>query len=252
VLCLLQDMDAGFVSPHAQKATGYHIGLIPDGNRRWAKEKGLAPWEGHAQGARKTELFIEWCIDNPEIFEITVYGLSEENFKRPQGELERLYEIYQVEFAELLHREKIHKNRVKVNIISTNAKPFPPELAATFDRIRTTTRGYNNKVLNMLMGYTGQAELMSAISSPLNRVKNLLFGLREKDLVDSLKVKTPCDFVVRTGEEEKEREAKSGFLLWQSTYAEYYHVKKWFPDITGEDMDTAWAYFKTTRRRKGL
>lgn len=226
--------------------------MIPDGNRRWAKEKGLAPWEGHAQGAKKTELFIEWCIDNPEIFEITVYGLSEENFKRPPGELERLYEIYQVEFTELLHREKIHKNRVKVNIISTNEGNFPGKLFDIFRSIEDSTKEYDNKQLNMLMGYTGQAEIIRAVSSPLNRVKNLLFGLGEKDLVSRLKVKNPCDFIVRTGEEEGEREAKSGFLLWQSTYAEYYHIKKWFPDITGKDLNAAWAYFKTTRRRKGL
>ena len=155
----------------------YHVGMIPDGNRRWAKERGLKPWEGHQEGAGKTELFIEWCIDHEDISEITFYGLSEENFKRPVEELKKLYELYESEFTKLVSKEKIHKNRVRINIISTNMKPIPPNLLLLFHRIRTETRNYENKVLNMLIGYTGQSEILSAISSPPNRVQNLLCGL---------------------------------------------------------------------------
>ncbi len=230
----------------------YHVGLIPDGNRRWAKERGLEPWEGHGKGAEKGELFIEWGIDHEDISEITVYGLSEENFKRPAEELEKLYSLYEDELTKLIDREKIHKNRVRINIISTNIKPIPRNFTRLFDRIRAETKDYENKVLNMLIGYTGQSEVLSAVSSPLNRVKNLLFGLSERDLKSSLRVKTPCDFIIRTGTEEREREARSGFLLWQSAYAEYYHINKFFPEVTKEDFDEAWDYFKNTRRRKGL
>ena len=173
----------------------YHIGMIPDGNRRWAKERGLNPWEGHMRGAEKGELFIEWCIDHKDISELTVYGLSEENFKRPMKELVKLYEIYEEELTKLINNEKLHKERVKVNIISTDVKPISPKLIPLFHRIRTETKDYENKVLNMLIGYTGRSEILSAISSPLNRFKNLLFGLSEEDLKNSLKVKTPCDFI---------------------------------------------------------
>ena len=104
----------------------------------------------------------------------------------------------------------------------------------------------------MLIGYTGRSEILSAVASPGNRFKNLLFGLSEMDLKSSLRVKTPCDFIIRTGEESEEREAKSGFLLWQSAYAEYYHINKYFPEVTEEDFNKAWDYFNNTRRRKGL
>jgi len=230
----------------------YHIGMIPDGNRRWAKEKGLDPWEGHKRGAEKGELFIEWCIDREDISELTVYGLSEENFKRPAKELGKLYELYEEELTRLTNNEKLHKERVKVNIISTDIKPISRKLLPVFRRLTTETKDYDNKVLNMLIGYTGQSEILSAVSSPLNRVKNLLFGLNENNLKDSLRVKTPCDFIIRTGEESEEREARSGFLLWQSAYAEYYHINKYFPDVTEEDFNKAWDYFMSTRRRKGL
>ncbi len=230
----------------------YHIGLIPDGNRRWAKERGLLPWEGQKKGAEKEELFIEWCLDHEDIDEITTYGLSEENFKRPALELEKLYELFDDEFTKLINREKVHTNRVKINIICTDSKPIPQNLIKLFDRLRTRTKNYENKVLNLLIGYTGQAEILGAISSPLNRIKNLFFGLTDKDLKNSLKVKRPCDFIIRTGEESEEREARSGFLLWQSAYAEYYHINKFFPDVTEEDLNEAWSYFESTRRRKGL
>lgn len=231
---------------------GYHIGLIPDGNRRWARERGLKPWDGHRRGAEKEELFVEWCIDHPDIGEITTYGLSEENFKRPAKELEKLYEIFEDELTALINKEKVHTNRVKINIICTSIKPFPKNLIGLFARIKIETRNYGDKVLNLLIGYTGQAELLKAVSSPLNRVKNLFFGLTEKDLQNSLKVKRPCDFIIRTGEESEEREARSGFLLWQSAYAEYYHINKYFPDVTKGDLNRAWSYFLSTRRRRGL
>ena len=230
----------------------YHIGLIPDGNRRWAKERGLKPWEGHRKGAEKGELFIEWCIDHKDIFEITTYGLSEENFRRPAKELEKLYEIYEEELTKLINKEKVHTNRVRINIICTNTKPIPQNLVNLFNRIRAETKNYENKLLNLLIGYTGQTEILSAVSSPRNRIKNLFFGLTEEDLEGNLKVKRPCDFIIRTGEESAEREARSGFLLWQSAYSEYYHIDRFFPDVTREDFDKAWSYFENTRRRKGL
>ncbi|MDD5127028.1 MAG: polyprenyl diphosphate synthase [Dehalococcoidales bacterium] len=230
----------------------FHVGMIPDGNRRWAKERGLKPWEGHQEGSKKAELFIEWCIDHPDIDEITAYGLSEENFKRSPEELENLYNIYVEELTRLLSKKKIHEGKVRVNIVSTDWRPLPPKLRLLMNRLKNETMHYDRKALNMLIGYTGQAEILQAISSPANRIKNLLFGLRERDLQMGLKVRNACDFIIRTGTEEKEREAKSGFLLWQSAYAEYYHINKYFPEITAADLDEAWEYFKSTRRRKGL
>ena len=230
----------------------YHIGLIPDGNRRWARERSLEPWEGQRKGAEKEELFIEWCLDHEDIDEITTYGLSEENFRRSTKELEKLYELFEDEFTKLLHKEKVRTYRVKINIICTNSKPLPKSLIKLFNRLRESTKSYGDRVLNLLIGYTGQAELLEAVSSPLNRLKNLFFGLNGDDVRNCLKVKRPCDFIIRTGEESEEREARSGFLLWQSAYAEYYHINKFFPDVTEEDFNKAWDYFMSTRRRKGL
>ena len=230
---------------------GYHIGLIPDGNRRWAREKGLKPWKGHEEGAKKAELFIEWCIDHKEIGMLTIYTLSEENFSRPEEELNELFDIYGNELLKLIEKEEIHRDRVKINVVSTNIDPLPAKLLAVFNRVTTETQDYGDKVLNLLIGYTGQSELLQAVSSPRNRLKNLFFGLRGKDVVAALKIKEHCDFIIRTGEESEEREARSGFLLWQSAYSEYYHINKYYPDVTREEFDKAWEYFLTTKRKKG-
>jgi len=197
-------------------------------------------------------MFIEWCIDHEEIDEITLYALSEENFRRPLIELEKLYEIYQEELTKLITNEKIHKGRVRIKVWSTDARPLPRELLRIFDRLKRETREYGDKTLNMLIGYTGQSELLRAISYPVNRIKNLLFGLREADLERNLMVRRQCDLIMRTGTEEGKREAKSGFLLWQSAYSEYYHIDKFFPEATEEDFNQAWSYFKNAKKLKGL
>ena len=229
----------------------FHVGIIPDGNRRWAQENHLHPSKGHYQGMKKMELFLKWTLKHADIKEVSVYGLSEENFKRSPEELAWLYDIYYDGLNRLLRNDIIHKEKIKVNFISTKEDRVPGNIKDVFDEIKTETKFYGNKVLNVLIGYTGQSEILRAVSTPMNRVRNLFFGLSEKDLEKKLGVRTNCDLVIRTGEENGYREAKSGFLLWQSAYSEYYHINKYFPAITNRDLDKAWAYFKLTRRLKG-
>ncbi|MEW6295378.1 MAG: polyprenyl diphosphate synthase [Candidatus Diapherotrites archaeon] len=229
----------------------YHIGMIPDGNRRWAALHEMHPSLGHAKGAEKMELFLKWALKKQDIGEISIYGLSEENFKRTKEELNWLYGIYYKRLNQLLEEDIIHQEKVRVNFVSTKEDKVPTKITDVFNEIKSETKFYGNKILNILIGYTGQSEILRAVSSPMNRVKNLFFGLNEKDLEKHLAIQHSCDFVIRTGEEEKAREAKSGFLLWQAAYAEYYHINKFFPDLEINDLEEAWSYFKNTRRRKG-
>ncbi len=231
--------------------TKYHIGVIPDGNRRWATTNNLQPLEGHRKGSEKMELFLRWALEKPDIKEISIYGLSEENFKRSTDELNWLFQIYYNGLQKLMKDDILHKNQVQVNFVSTKKDKVPVKLIDVFHDMKAETKFYGTKILNILIGYTGQTEILRSVSSPMNRIKNLVFGLTEKDLEKYLGVKNNCDFIIRTGEEEKAREAKSGFLLWQSAYSEYYHLNKYWPDITKKDLNLAWNYFKKTRRKKG-
>ncbi len=229
----------------------FHMGVIPDGNRRWASANGFNPSEGHKAGAKKMELLVNWALKHNEIRELSIYGLSEENFKRNPIELSRLYDIYYDGLAKLLNSKELHNNQVKVNLVSTSPRRVPKNIVDVCKELKSETKFYGNKALNILIGYTGQSEILKSVSTPMNRIKNLFFGLSEDDIRSSLGVKSTCDFVLRTGEEEADREAKSGFLLWQSAYSEYYHMKKFWPDIEEKDLDHAWDYFTETRRMKG-
>ncbi|MEK6972463.1 MAG: polyprenyl diphosphate synthase [archaeon] len=230
----------------------YHIGLIPDGNRRWASANNKQTSEGHKEGSKKMELFMKWALKKPDIKEVTVYGLSEENFKRSKEELNWLYQIYYEGLSKLLKEKIIHDEQVKVNFVSTQSNKIPSNIKGVLKEMKSETKLYGNKILNILLGYTGQSEILRAVNTPLNRFKNFFLGLDERDIQRALSVKNTCDFIIRTGEEEAPREAKSGFLLWQSAYAEYYHINKYFPDIDEKDLDIAWEYFLNARRRKGL
>jgi undecaprenyl diphosphate synthase len=230
----------------------YHVGIIPDGNRRWALEHGLDPTEGHKKGAETIEKLVDWAMEKKEIGECSIYALSEENFKRSERELSNLYEIYYIKLQKLLKSKELHENKVKVNVVSTREDKIPSNIIEVCRQLKTETKYYGNKVLNILIGYTGQSEILRSVSSPMNRIKNLFFGLTEKDVIRHLGVQSSCDLIIRTGEEEAEREAKSGFLLWQSAYSEYYHIKKYWPDVVESDLEEAWNHFLKMRKMKGF
>ena len=197
------------------------------------------------------EMLVDWAVKNDAIRELSVYGLSEENFKRKPEELNWLYDIYYDGLSKLLDSKELRELGVKVNFVSTNHKRIPKNIVDVCRELKNETKFYGNKVLNILIGYTGQSEILRSVSTPMNRVKNLFFGLREEDIIKNLGVKSTCDFVIRTGEEEADREAKSGFLLWQSAYSEYYHIKKFWPDLQENDLNEAWQHFISSRRMKG-
>jgi undecaprenyl diphosphate synthase len=233
-------------------ATGaFHVGLIPDGNRRWAQQAGLTLREGHEHGAETVEMALDWAYEHPDIAEFTVYGLSEENFKRSAEELGWLFEIYERKLSELLEDPTLGQRDVRVRIVYTCPRRWPSGIRRLVGQLHRQTADHRGKRLNVLLGYTGQSELHQAVARPRNRLKNLMGRLTDRDIERGLLVRRPCDLVIRTGYEEAPREAKSGFLLWQSAYAEFQHAPKHFPDLTRADLDELWARFQQLRRRLG-
>ncbi|MFB6287117.1 MAG: polyprenyl diphosphate synthase [Candidatus Bipolaricaulia bacterium] len=229
----------------------FHVGLIPDGNRRWAAQAGMSRREGHEHGAETVEAVLEWAYDQPEIDEFSVYGLSEENFKRSGEELDWLFQIYQRKLADLLANPKVAERDVRIRIVSTCPDRWPREIRRLVAQVHEQSARRRGKRLNVLLGYTGQSELRQAVAKPRNRLKNLTGRLTDRDIERELLVPRACDLVIRTGYEEAPREAKSGFLLWQSAYAEFQHVPKHFPDLTRDDLDACWERFRQQQRRLG-
>lgn len=196
-----------------------------------------------------------WALSHPEIKSLSVFALSEENFGRPQEELNWLYAIYDQMLKDLATSDVVHDNRVRIRIVSTRTDPIPGYLKETFRKVERATADYVDRVLNVLLGYAGVSEISQAAARvalrPLSRVRALAGGITTSDIERGLLVKEPVDLIIRTGREEGPREAKSGFLLWQSAYAEYYHLEKFWPEITERDLNAAWEYFRGTKRLKG-
>lgn len=233
----------------------YHLGIIPDGNRRWAIARGLDYKEGHRKGADKLEMTVEWALRHPEINIMTVYCLSEENYRRSQEELDWIYKIETDYLYRIAKSKVIHDNKVNVKVISTNPTPLPDYFKQAFNVVEDATRAYTAKKLYLLIGYTGQSEIRQAVAkimlNPFMFPKALTNTITDSDIENNLLVKEHCDFIIRTGTEEGPREAKSGFLLWQSAYAEYFHLDKYWPEITLTDVNNSWKYFKSIRRLLG-
>lgn len=233
----------------------FHIGVIPDGNRSWARENNLSDRAGHERGAVFLPDAVDWALHKPEIAELSIYLFSEENFKRSDEELEWLNNIYTEGLDNLFKLELVHETQTRVKMVTTNLKGLQSgmfkETLDSFKVIENKTRNYKNKTLNLLIAYTGKNEIAQATGTLRNRFKNLFFNLTEKDITAGMKIQNKCDFIIRSGLEEAERESKSGFLIWQAAYSENYHINKNWGDVTLKDLDLAWDYFKGTRRAGG-
>ncbi len=232
-----------------------HLGIIPDGNRRYAKSKGLTLKQSYEHGSEVLKKAVKWALRNPNINELSIYMFSEENFKRSLQELNWLNKVYKEGLEDLINLDLLRETQTRVNMITTNLVALQAgiffDTLYQFERLRIITRDYTNKDLNILIAYTGKKEIAQATGTLRNRIKNLFFGLTEKDITKGMQIQSPCDLIIRSSNEEAEREAKSGFLIWQSAYSEYYHVKKNWGDVTIKDLDKALAYYTATRRNYG-
>jgi len=218
-----------------------HIALIPDGNRRWAKEKGLKPWEGHKVGIELFKDFLDWCYDLG-VEEITAYSLSKENLeKRTPDEVEFLFKLYEEGFRELLSSPKVIDREVRV-AFAGNLKPFPESLKRLISDVEAKTGKFQKKRLNLCLNYSGRGEILRAVDGLVKSGKRVT----ESNLEEFLQVKTAPDLLIRTAEHRI-----SNFLLWQCAYSEIYFTEKLFPDFAHGDFMHAVEQFDKTERRYG-
>lgn len=226
-----------------------HLAVILDGNRRWAKARGLPPWEGHKAGAKTFENFINWCLELG-IPKISVYTLSTENLNRPKKELEEIFKIL-YEYVEKLSNEKfslLEKYEVKVRFIGDLSR-LPPKLVKTMGKLMAKTSKFQKKVLNFLVAYGGRYEILQAAKKLAEKM--IKFGrveITEKDFEESLYVQDPVDLIIRTGGYSR----LSNLLLWQSSYAELIVLKKFWPDFTKRDLISCIKKYNKTQRNLGL
>jgi len=227
-----------------------HIGLILDGNRRWAREAGLEPIHGHEFGFEKLKEVLKWCWELG-IDAVTIYALSTENLERPKEEVRQLFDLAEKGFREILENEEIHKNQVRVRALG-RLDLLSESLNATIREASERTKGYSKKKLNVAIAYGGRAEIIDATRTIARAVASGRLKLEEIDEKSFSKFlytegDEDPDLIIRTSGEER----LSGFLLWQSAYSEFYFMDIYWPELRKIDFLRAIRTFQQRQRRFG-
>lgn len=220
-----------------------HIGIILDGNRRYAKKLGLQPWKGHEEGAKKLSELIDEIL-KINIKELTLYTFSTENFNRPKIEVDFLMKLFKKGFEELMSKKE-YITRIKINFAGDKSL-FPEDIRDMMNSVEEKTRKNSDLILNFAMAYGGRNELINAIKNIVR--KNIdPEEIDEKLIYENLYIKEDVDLIIRTSGEKR----TSGFLPWQSVYAELIFVDKLWPEFTKEDLHLCINEFNNRKRRFG-
>jgi len=217
-----------------------HLGIILDGNRRWATEKGLPAFEGHKKGLEKIKKVVNWCKERG-VKTLTLFVFSTENWKRPKTEVNYLMQL--AEKMEL-HFGEISKQDIKIRVIGQRDK-LPGAVKLSIKKIEELTKNNKAMTLNFALSYGGRAEIVEAVKK-IMRQKIPLSKINE-DLISENLWTSDLDLIIRTGKEQR----ISNFLIWQAAYSELYFFKKYWPDFDETDLDEAISEYVKRKRRFG-
>lgn len=224
-----------------------HIGIIMDGNGRWAQEKGLVRTMGHKKAV---ETLKDLCIHMADVGVkyCSLYAFSTENFKRDIKEVNFLMDlfitIFEKEFTFLIDKD------VKV-VFSGRRKPLSDKVLKAMDKIVEDTKNNKKLVINICLNYGSHSEIVDTTKKICKMYKDGEINLDDIDeefisrnLYNDL---PPLDFVIRTSGELR----LSNFMMWQASYAEFYFPKTYFPDFNSNEFDKAILEFNNRNRRFG-
>ncbi|PIP31379.1 di-trans,poly-cis-decaprenylcistransferase [bacterium (Candidatus Gribaldobacteria) CG23_combo_of_CG06-09_8_20_14_all_37_87_8] len=227
-----------------QKVLPYHIGFIVDGNRRWAKEKGLPTFMGHKKGAEQIEEIIKYAQDLG-IKIVTIYAFSTENWKRTEKEVSYLMKLFE-DFA-VNKMDEANKREIKIKILG-NFQGLPLSLQKVLNKAINLTKNNQKIIVNVALNYGGRDEITRTFR------KLMVLGIKPKEIteklinqnLDTAGLPDP-DFIIRTSGEQR----LSNFIPWQATYSELYFPKIHWPDFDKKQLDTAILEFQKRQRRHG-
>lgn len=225
-----------------------HVGIIMDGNGRWAKKRGLPRSAGHKAGANNFRTITRYCSDIG-IKYLTVYAFSTENWKRPSDEVSALMSLFKSYLNEALTDFK--DDSIVVKFIGDKTG-FNSELQELIRENEEESANRDGMVLNIAMNYGSRGEITMAVKKIAEKVKSgelSVEDITEQTVSDNLYTafQPDPDLVIRPSGEYR----ISNFLLWQSAYTEYVIMDKLWPDFTKEDMNCALLEFANRNRRYG-
>ena len=218
-----------------------HLGIIADGNRRWAKENGLPKIEGHRHGLKTIETLVA-AAAKAEIPYITFYVFSTENWGREKAEVSYIMKMAETKIIKMA--EKMAKNNIRLLILGTRGK-VNPTLTSLGEKAEAITADCTGTTVCFCFNYGGEQEIADAANIALKAEGRITPETIRKHLYHP---EVPdLDMVVRTSGEER----ISGFMLWRSAYAEFMFIKKYFPEMTAEDIKIILKEYEKRNRRFG-
>lgn len=217
-----------------------HVGIIMDGNRRWAKEKNKKTIEGHLAGANRIISLAKYIFDKGVKY-LSIYAFSTENFNRSAEEVSYLMGLIIKFFNERV--SELHAYNIKI-VVSGLREHLSKEVLKCIDNVVDLTKDNTGGVLNVCLNYGGRREIVDAV----NKIKEANVTVTEETFGKYLYNDLPdLDYVIRTSGEER----ISNFMLWQISYAEFYFPKVYFPDFDEKEFDKALEIYNNRNRRFG-
>ena len=225
-----------------------HIAIIMDGNRRWAKEKGLDTKLGHKAGAETLEKIASYANEIGLKY-LTVYAFSTENWKRTKEEVGALMVLLEYYLDKFLKRESLRN--IKIRVLG-DIENLDKSLKDSINRIVEKSKNNTGLTLNIAFKYGGRAEILKAVKDICKKVKDNEIGIEEiNEDIFSQNLYTAFepepDLLIRPGGEQR----ISNFLLWQSAYTEFLFLEKYWPDFTEQDLLEAIKVFERRNRKFG-
>ncbi|MFA5360597.1 MAG: polyprenyl diphosphate synthase [Candidatus Paceibacterota bacterium] len=221
-----------------------HIGIMIDGNRRWAKARKLPSFFGHKKGIERVVEIINYARQK-NIKVLTLYGFSTENWKRSKEEVDYLMRLF-TEFAKK-YASSFLKQGIQFRHLG-NMQMLPKDLQKELKKAQQLTKNNDKMFLNIALSYGGRDEIVRAVKKIVQK-KIPPEKINEKIIMDHLDTKglPEADFIIRTSGEMR----LSNFLPFQGTYAELYFPKIYWPDFNKKQFDLALKEFQKRQRRFG-
>ena len=217
-----------------------HLGIILDGNRRWAHKRGIKGVEGHMEGFKTLQGVADYALEKGVKY-FSVYAFSTENFNRSAEEVSYLMGLIIKFFNERVN--ELHDYNIKI-VVSGLRDNLSKEVLKCIDNVVDLTKDNTGGVLNVCLNYGGRREIVDAV----NKIKEANVNITEETFGKYLYNDLPdLDYVIRTSGEER----ISNFMLWQISYAEFYFPKVYFPDFDEKEFDKALEIYNNRNRRFG-
>ena len=225
-----------------------HIGIIVDGNGRWAKERGLTRSEGHLEGSKNLEAIIKYVSNNNIANYLSLYVFSTENFKRSEQEVKFLMDLF-IKWFKRLQKES---NKYKIKLLFSGRKEYlKKDVVDAIIEMEEKTKNNTGLVVNFCLSYGGRAEIVDTTKKIVKLVADKKIDINDIDeelFSNNLYYPLPdVDFLIRTSGEQR----VSNFMLWQISYAELYFPQTYFPDFKPEELDKAVIEYQKRDRRFG-